>query len=182
MIDTTRDKGATSDTVIHARWVVPVEPERTTLEDYCVVVRNGQISELLPLDKARRDYASADWVERGEHVLIPGLINSHTHAAMSLFRGIADDLPLMTWLNDHIWPAEARWMSPEFVRDGTRLAVAEMLLGGTTCFNDMYFFPNIVAGAAQEMGIRAVVGLIVIDFPTAWANSPMNTLTRAGSA
>ena len=171
MSDEIQRNAGLPDSVIHARWVIPVEPERTTLEDHCVVVRNGRIDGLLPYRQAREQYHSADWVDCTRHVLIPGMINSHTHAAMTLFRGMADDLPLMSWLNEHIWPAEARWMGPDMVRDGTELAVAEMLLSGTTCFNDMYFFPNIVAKTAQAAGIRAVVGLIVIDFPTAWAAS-----------
>jgi 5-methylthioadenosine/S-adenosylhomocysteine deaminase len=104
-----------------------------------------------------------------QHVLMPGLINAHTHASMTLLRGLADDLPLMTWLQDHIWPAEARWVNPDFVRDGTLLAIAEMLRGGVTCFNDMYFFPEAAAAAAREAGIRACLGLIAVDFPTAYA-------------
>ncbi|MGZ4990650.1 MAG: TRZ/ATZ family hydrolase, partial [Methylobacter sp.] len=105
------------------------------------------------------------------HALLPGLINSHTHAAMTLMRGIADDLQLMDWLQNHIWPLEQKWMSEAFVKDGTDLAIAEMILGGTTCFNDMYFFPEITAAQAIHHGIRASVGLIVIDFPTVWAEN-----------
>jgi 5-methylthioadenosine/S-adenosylhomocysteine deaminase len=108
-------------------------------------------------------------VDCRQHALIPGLVNAHTHAAMSLFRGLADDLPLMTWLQQHIWPAEARFGDRQFVREGTRLAAYEMLRGGTTCFNDMYFFPDEAAATATEVGIRAVIGMIVIGFPTAWA-------------
>src|SRR3569832_1167310 len=103
------------------------------------------------------------------NTLIPGLVNAHTHEAMSLFRGLADDLPLMDWLNNHIWPAEGTWVNPEFARDGTELAMAEMLRGGVTCFYDMYFFPDETARAAAEAGMRAAEGMILIDFPTAWA-------------
>ena len=102
-----------------------------------------------------------------QQVLIPGLINLHTHAAMALLRGIADDLPLMDWLKTRIWPAEARHISAAFVRDGTLLACAEMLRGGITCFNDMYFFPEAAAEAASSLGMRAVLGMVVIEFPTA---------------
>ncbi|MDH4135063.1 MAG: TRZ/ATZ family hydrolase, partial [Gammaproteobacteria bacterium] len=102
----------------------------------------------------------------------PGLVNAHTHAAMSLFRGLADDLPLMDWLQNHIWPAEGRWVSAEFVFEGTELAIAEMLKSGTTCFNDMYFFPEAAAQAARDAGMRATIGLILIDFPTAYAQTP----------
>ena len=112
------------------------------------------------------------------HVLIPGLINTHTHAAMSLFRGLADDLPLMTWLNEHIWPAEQRWIGEQFVTDGARLAIAEMIRSGTTCFNDMYFFPDITAAVARQEGIRATVGIIVFDFPSAWGEGPDDYINK----
>ena len=157
------------DALIHARWIVPVEPDLTVLEAHSVAVRHGRIVEVLPTGSARARYTAAEHVDLPDHVLIPGLINAHTHAAMSLFRGLADDLPLMDWLQNHIWPAEAKWASAEFVRDGAQLAIAEMLKSGTTCFNDMYFFPESTAHAAREAGMRAVVGLIVIDFPTVYA-------------
>jgi 5-methylthioadenosine/S-adenosylhomocysteine deaminase len=157
------------DTLIHARWVVPVEPDARALEHWSLAVEGGRIAELLPTAEAVRRYRARETVELASHVLIPGLVNAHTHAAMSLFRGLADDLPLMDWLNHHIWPAEMKWVSPEFVRDGTELAVAEMLKSGTTCFNDMYFFPEETAKVTQDAGMRCVVGLILIDFPSAWA-------------
>ncbi len=157
------------DTLIEARWVVPVEPHGVVHEDYAVAVDAGRILELLPREQARARYRPRARRELREHALIPGLVNTHTHAAMTLLRGLADDLPLMRWLNEHIWPAEARWVGTEFVHDGTQLAMAEMLRGGTTCFNDMYFFPDVVARAASACGMRACVGLIVIDFPSAWA-------------
>lgn len=158
------------DTVIHARWVIPVEPDqRQVLENTCVVVNQGRIVEILDSQTATSKYQAQSVHKFHQHVLIPGLINSHTHAAMSLLRGLADDLPLMDWLNKHIWPAEKRWIDTEFIHDGTQLAAAEMLRSGTTCFNDMYFFPDVVARSASNCGIRAVVGLIVLDFPTAWA-------------
>ena len=109
---------------------------------------------------------------------MPGLVNAHTHLAMNLLRGYADDLPLMSWLNDHIWPAEAKYASYQFVADGTRLAIAELLQSGVTCFNDMYFFPEAVAAVAAETGIRASVGMIVIDFPTTWAQTPDEYLQK----
>jgi len=157
------------DQLIHARWVIPVEPAGEVLPAHTLVVRDGRIAAVLPTEIAARDYTAPRIVQLPRHALIPGFVNAHTHAAMSLFRGLADDLPLKTWLEEHVWPAEARWADREFVRDGTRLAVAEMLLGGTTCFNDMYFFPDEVAAAASEAGIRAVVGMILIGFPSAWA-------------
>jgi 5-methylthioadenosine/S-adenosylhomocysteine deaminase len=158
----------TVDTLLHARWVVPVQPAGA-LDHHSLAMRDGRIVAVLPTAEARATFRGAVELELPDHALIPGLVNAHTHAAMTLMRGLADDLPLMSWLNDHIWPAEARWVSPEFVRDGTRLAIAEMLRGGTTCFSDMYFFPDETARQAEHAGIRAVVGLILIDFPTAWA-------------
>jgi 5-methylthioadenosine/S-adenosylhomocysteine deaminase len=157
------------DTLIHARWIIPVEPHDTVLEHHAIAVHEGRILELLPSAEATVKYHADVPQELEHHLLIPGLVNAHTHAAMSLFRGLADDLPLMDWLQNHIWPAEGQWISPEFVADGTRLAIAEMIRSGTTCFSDMYFFPDEVARVADNAGMRAVVGLILIDFPTVWA-------------
>jgi len=166
------------DTLIHAGWIIPVEPPFDTLERHSLAIHNGIICDLLPTELAKQRYQGTVVENLENHVLLPGLINSHTHAAMSLMRGIADDLPLMDWLQHHIWPLEHQWMSEAFVKDGTDLAIAEMLRGGTTCFNDMYFFPNIAAQQAQQAGIRATVGLIVIDFPTVWANDSDEYLSK----
>lgn len=160
---------STVDTLIHAQWIIPVVPENLVLENHSLAIEGGRILDILPTLEAQEKYLAANELELTGHALIPGLINAHTHASMSLLRGLADDLPLMTWLNEHIWPAEGRWISEEFVHDGTQLAIAEMLRGGTTCFNDMYFFPDVAGRAADVAGIRAVVGLIAIDFPSAWA-------------
>ncbi|MEJ1356170.1 MAG: TRZ/ATZ family hydrolase [Candidatus Sedimenticola sp. (ex Thyasira tokunagai)] len=168
----------TIDTLIHARWIIPVIPEDAVLEHHALAIQGGRILEILPSDQASKKYSAETVHELAQHALIPGLINAHTHAAMSLLRGLADDLPLMTWLNDHIWPAEGRWVSEEFVADGTRLAVAEMLRGGTTCFNDMYFFPDIAGMVSAAAGIRAVMGMIIIDFPSAWAGDADEYLSR----
>ncbi len=159
------------DTLIHARWIIPVEPESVTYDHHSLVVDSGKIIDLLPTELAKQKYQGKTTENLENHALLPGLINCHTHAAMSLMRGIADDLPLMDWLNNHIWPLEQKWMSEAFVKDGTDLAIAEMILGGTTCFNDMYFFPDITAKQAIHHGIRSSVGLIVIDFPSAWARN-----------
>ena len=166
------------DTLIHARWLIPVEPDNTVLDHHSLAIKNGRIHAILATDEARRRYQGAVELKLDQHALIPGLINAHTHAAMSLFRGLADDLPLMEWLNNHIWPAEGAWVSPEFVYDGTRLAMAEMLRGGTTCFNDMYFFPDETARAADAARMRAAVGMILIDFPTAWAANAQDYIDK----
>ena len=157
------------ETLIHARWIIPVEPPDTLHENHAIAIHEGRIVAILPSEQADARYRAQTTHRLAGHALIPGLVNAHTHAAMSLLRGLADDLPLMEWLNQHIWPAERKWVGSEFVHDGVQLAVAEMLRSGTTCFNDMYFFPDITAHVASAAGIRAVVGLIVIDFPTAWA-------------
>jgi len=166
------------DTVIEARWVIPVEPARSVLPGHAVVVDGGRIVAVLPAAEARAKYSSRRHVALTEHALIPGLVNLHTHAAMTLMRGLADDLTLMDWLNHHIWPAEIRHVSDEFVYDGTRLACAEMLRGGVTCFNDMYFFPRATARAALEARMRAVVGLIVIEFPSPYAADAQDYLSK----
>jgi len=166
------------DTLIHARWIIPVEPESVTYEHHTLVINKGKIIDLLPTPEAKRKYTGTNTEQLDNHALLPGLINCHTHAAMTLFRGIADDLPLMDWLQNHIWPLEQKWLSTEFVKDGTDLAIAEMILGGTTCFNDMYFFPDITAEQVLQHGIRAKVGLIVIDFPSAWAKNSDEYITK----
>lgn len=158
------------DTLIDARWVIPVNPHDTVLENHSVAIHDGRILDILPTAEADR-YQSDTRHNLETHALIPGLINAHTHASMNLLRGLADDLPLMTWLNEHIWPAEQKWVNEEFVADGTRHAIAEMMRGGVTCFNDMYFYPDVTARVCADAGMRAVVGLIMIDFPSAWAGS-----------
>lgn len=156
------------DLLINARWIIPVEPDDRVLDHHAVAVHEGRIVDVLPSDAAPRSYRARHEHHLGRHAVLPGLINAHTHTPMALFRGLADDLPLMKWLNDHIWPAERAWVSDEFVADGTRLALAEMIRSGTTCFNDMYFYPEITARIAAQAGIRAVIGLIVLDAPSAW--------------
>ncbi|MCQ4163691.1 TRZ/ATZ family hydrolase [Tahibacter harae] len=167
------------DTLIEARWVVPVEPHGVVLEQHAVALAGGRILDLLPIAEARQKYAPRETCRLDEHALIPGLINAHTHNPMTLMRGIADDLALMTWLKEHIWPAEARAMSAEFVHDGVELAIAEMLRGGTTCCNENYFFPDAQAATYRRYGFRAMVGLPVIEFPSAWARSPDEYLDKA---
>lgn len=166
------------DTLILADWCIPVEPPDTVLNRHAVVIDEGRIKAILPRDEALGRYQPGALVDRPGHVLIPGLVNAHTHAAMCLFRGIADDMPLEQWLGDGVWPAEKRWVDAEFVRDGTRLAIAEMLLGGVTCFSDQYFFPEVVAETAIELHMRAMIGTPVIEFANAWAQDAAQCLGK----
>lgn len=160
------------DTIIHATYIIPVIPRGTILKDHSIILDKGKILAILAQKECTNLYISDETHTLNDHVLMPGLINAHGHAAMSLFRGLADDLPLMEWLNDHIWPAEGKWVSKEFVYDGTQLAIAEMIKSGTSTFSDMYFFPETAAKAACEAGIRAQICCPILDFPTAWGSGP----------
>ena len=166
--------------LIEAGWVVPVEPHGVVLERHAVAVHQGAIVAVLPVDEARERFAPREVVSRPGSVLIPGLVNAHTHNPMTLMRGVADDLALHAWLQHHIWPVEAAVIGPEFVADGVALAIAEMLRGGTTCCNENYFFPDVQAATYKRHGFRARVGLPVIDFPTAWAKTDDEYFDRAG--
>jgi 5-methylthioadenosine/S-adenosylhomocysteine deaminase len=159
------------DTLLHAKWIIPVDNKHRYLEHHCIAIHEEKIIEILPSSEANNKYSADVNRTYHQHALIPGLINSHTHAAMNLFRGLADDLNLMDWLHNHIWPAESAHVNEAFIHTGTELAIAEMIRSGTTCFNDMYFFPDITARVAADAGMRASVGLILIDFPTVWANN-----------
>ncbi len=167
--------------ILLPQWVLTVNDGFECLQETAVVLEDNRIQALIGRDEiAGLDcYAEARVVELPNAVLMPGLVNAHTHASMSLFRGIADDLPLMEWLGDHIWPAEARWVDRQFVNDGLELTVCEMIRSGTTCFSDMYFFPDAVAARSQQLGMRSVVGLIVLDFPTIWAQNADDYLHKA---
>ena len=166
------------DLLIESRWIIPVEPAGVILEDHAVAIDDGKIVAVLQQSDAIRDFVPRQRKQLPHHVLIPGLVNLHTHAAMVLLRGLADDLPLMEWLHGHIWPAERKHVSAQFVHDGTLLACAEMLRGGVTCFNDMYFFPRAAAEAALASGMRAAIGLITLDFPTSYASDGDDYLAR----
>lgn len=160
----------TADTLIHPGWIVPVLPHGVVLENYSIALTGNHISALLP--RAEADRISANRVlELPGHALLPGLVNSHGHAAMSLLRGYADDLSLMPWLEQHIWPMEAAHVSSEFVRDGVELAIAEMIRSGTTSFSDMYFFPDAAAAAAERLGMRCQLTFPILDAPTVWAQN-----------
>jgi len=167
-----------ADILIHSQWVLPVDPADRVLTDHALAIGEGRILALVPSAQARVEIQARQTLELPGHVLIPGLINAHTHSPMTLMRGLADDLPLMTWLNEHIWPAERRWVDPDFVAAGTRLAALEMLRSGTTCFNDMYFYPEVTAAVVAEAGMRALVGMIVLDFPTNFAEGADDYLRK----
>lgn len=168
------------DLLVEAGYVVPVEPHGVVLEDHAVAVRDGAIVAVLPREQARARFRPAGVVSRPDGVLLPGFVNAHTHNPMTLMRGIADDLPLKVWLQQHIWPIEAAVMAPDFIADGITLAIAEMLRGGTTCCNENYFFPDVQAAVYRRHGFRARVGLPVIDFPTAWATGDDEYFDKAG--
>jgi 5-methylthioadenosine/S-adenosylhomocysteine deaminase len=158
------------DLLIEAEWVIPVQPSGVVLEHHAVAVNQGCIVAIAPTRDARERYAPRETVSRPGHALIPGLVNIHCHSAMVLMRGLADDLPLMSWLQDHIWPTEAKFVGVEMVADGTLIAAAELFRGGVTCVNEMYYFPEVAAATLKRVGMRAAVGLTVIEFPTAWAS------------
>jgi len=168
------------DVIIEAGWVVPVVPHGVVLQDHAVAISGKKILAVLPTAEARIRFEPAETVSRPDAALMPGLVNAHAHNPMSLLRGIADDLPLKVWLQQHIWPVEAAVIGPDFVADGVTLAIAEMLRGGTTCCNENYFFPDVQAATYKRHGFRARVGLPVIDFPTAWARSDDEYFDRAG--
>lgn len=157
------------DTLVTARWVLPVEPDERVLDDHAVAIRGGRIVAVLPAAEARERFDAAEILLRPHHVLMPGLVNAHTHAAMVLLRGRAENLLLGPWLRSAIWPLERRWVDPEYVRDGTELAIAEMLRGGVTCFSDDHLWPEVVAQASAELHMRASVGLVVTEAATSWA-------------
>jgi 5-methylthioadenosine/S-adenosylhomocysteine deaminase len=158
------------DTLIHPGWIVPAVPEGDVLTGFSIALVDNKIAAIVPTEEAATINATEVY-SLPEHVLLPGLINTHGHAAMSLLRGYADDLALNPWLEKHIWPAEAEHVNEEFVHDGVELAIAEMIRSGTTCFSDMYFFPNITAEVSQQMLMRCQIAFPVFDFPTIWASN-----------
>ena len=166
------------DSLIHARWIIPIEPAGTVLEHHALAVHQGRIIDIIDSSEADARYSATSVIQLQGHALLPGLINTHGHAAMTLMRGMADDLPMMTWLHEYIWPTEQKWISADFVYDGSLLACAEMLRGGITCFNDMYFFPEETVRAVEQAGMRATVGLIVVDFPSSWAQDADDYLNK----
>lgn len=161
----------TTPTLIHARWIITCDTQNQVLENHCLVMQADKIKAILPSKTAKDTYPNAPEQHYADHALLPGFINCHTHLAMNVFRGLADDLPLMTWLQHHIWPAEAEWVSAEMVRDGSLLAMAEMIRCGTTYFNDMFFYPEETAKAAELAGLRGHVAMHIMLIPNNWAKS-----------
>ena len=170
------------DVIIETRWLLPIVPHETLLEQQAVVIKDGVIVDVCAISIASQRYQASEVVQLDEHVLMPGLVNLHTHAAMSLMRGLADDLPLMPWLHKHIWPAETQLVSPTFVRDGTLLACAEMLAGGITTFNDMYFYPQAAAEASMQAGMRVNLGLVVLEFSSNYARDAEDYIDKGTKA
>lgn len=165
-------------TLIHGKTIIPMNANAENssnkispvLANCSLAIQDGRILDILPTQEAAKKYSSESTLNYDHHIIIPGLINAHTHAAMTLFRGLAHDLHLMEWLENHIWPAEQKWVNEDFVQLGSQLAIAEMLRGGVTCFNDMYFFAETTAQVATKSGIRAHIGMILLDFPTQYAD------------
>ncbi|MCB1914715.1 MAG: TRZ/ATZ family hydrolase [Rhodocyclaceae bacterium] len=166
------------DLLLRPRWLIRVEPDCQPLAGHALAIRDGRIVAVLPTEAANERFAPDRVEDLPDHVLMPGMVNAHTHAAMNLLRGLGDDLALMDWLQQAIWPAEGRHVSAEFVRDGTTLAAAEMLRGGITAFNDMYFFPDAAAAAVDRIGMRAQLGVVVIEFASSYASGPDDYLGK----
>jgi 5-methylthioadenosine/S-adenosylhomocysteine deaminase len=169
-------------TVLFPRWIIPVAPRGDVLTGHALVIEGATIREIMPAEQARIAYAQASQISLPDHAVMPGFVNLHAHSAMSLLRGLADDLALMDWLNHHIWPAEKVHVSDEFVYDGTSLAMAEMIRGGTTTVNDMYFHHEAVARAAIHAGMRTVIGASILEFPTSYASNADDYIGKALAA
>jgi len=167
------------DLIVCGDHVIPMDGDYSAIEDGAVAVIGTKIAAVDTRANVTAKYSSDDVIDGKDRVVLPGLINTHTHAAMVFMRGMADDMPLKVWLEEHIWPAENRWLSPEFVNDAVELAVAEMLKAGVTTYNDMYFFEGVPAEVSKRMGIRAMLGAGVIDFPTKTTTGPDDCIEKA---
>ncbi|GAB9476986.1 5-methylthioadenosine/s-adenosylhomocysteine deaminase, partial [Globisporangium polare] len=168
-----------ADLVIFANQIIPVVPRDVVLENHAVVVKDMRIIDVLPREQVAAKYEAASTKDLKDHVLIPGLVNAHTHSAMTLLRGLSDDKSLCDWLAQDIWPTEGKFVSPQFVKDGMTHAAAEMIRGGTTCSNDMFFFPQQAIEVLERVGMRGAVGQTVMEFPTAYASGPDEYFEKA---
>lgn len=175
---TALDTNNTADLIVVPEWLIPISPRGAVLTEHALAVRDGLIVDIFPSSELDQ-WSSETLHHLPDQALLPGLINAHGHAAMTLLRGYADDLPLMPWLEEHIWPAEQTHVSEEFVRDGSALAIAEMLLRGTTSFSDMYFFPDAVAELCLQTGIRSQLASPIFDFPSAWGSGADDYISKA---
>ena len=166
------------DQIAHAKWIITGEKNQQILENHALLIDKGVIVNILPSAEAKTLYHAKQVDNYAYHAVMPGLVNAHTHLGMNYFRGLGCDLKLMDWLNDYIWPAEKKWLSPEFVYDVSMFAMAEMIRSGTTTFNDMFYFPEVIAEAAIMAGMRGFIGITVIDFPTAWSKDTNDSLQK----
>ncbi|HYA31546.1 MAG TPA: amidohydrolase, partial [Thermodesulfovibrionales bacterium] len=171
-----RDK---ADCIVRGAYVLPMDAEFTVITDGAVAVKDGKVEDVGEYGEIISQYDSEEIIGGEGRVVIPGLINTHTHAAMVYFRGLADDLPLREWLEKHIWPAESKWLSPQFISDATELACLEMLKAGITTYNDMYFFEDAAAISIRKMGMRALLGAGILDFPSVSAETTSEYLENA---
>lgn len=169
-----------ADCIVRAEYVLPMDAHLSVMTDGAVAVSDGKIACLGSYEEIAARYESSSIMGGSGRVILPGLINTHTHAAMVYFRGLADDLPLKEWLENHIWPAESQWLSPEFVSDAVELACLEMVKAGITTYNDMYFFGDAAGSATKKVGMRAVLGAGIVDFPTVAAKTMDEYLGKAG--
>jgi 5-methylthioadenosine/S-adenosylhomocysteine deaminase len=167
------------DKIIHARWLIPLDKNDRFLENHSIIIDDGKIINISARNLAEKEFESDNITSLDHHIALPGFINCHTHSPMNLFRGVADDLPLKQWLTEHIWPAEQNIITPETTQLGSLLAIAEMIRGGTTCFNDHYFFPEATENAAISSGIRASLGLQVFNVETLWSKNETEALNKA---
>ena len=167
------------DLIIESKWIAPIIPEQSLLTDYAVVIKDKKIVAVCPQKDLASQYVASNSIQLSEHILMPGLINAHGHAPMTLLRGMADDMPLDDWLNTRIWPLEEKFVNHEFVESGAELAIAEMILSGTTSFADMYFYPGQVAKAAIRSNMRVQLASPILDFPTVWAKSSEEYIAKA---
>lgn len=166
------------DQIAHAKWIVTGEKKQHVLENHALLIDKGVILNIIPSAEAKEKYHAKQVDNYSYHALLPGLVNAHTHLGMNYFRGLGCDLMLMDWLNGYIWPAEKKWLSSEFVQEASLFAMAEMIRSGTTCFNDMFYFPEAIADATITAGMRGCIGITVIDFPTAWSKDTSESLEK----
>lgn len=169
------------DYIIYADYVLPMDESLAVIKDGAIAVKGTKVLKVGTSQEIFKKYSPRAIINGSQHVVFPGLINTHTHAAMVYFRGIADDQPLKEWLENHIWPAENQWLSPEFISDAIELACLEMLKGGITTYNDMYFYEDAAGKATKRVGMRAVLGVGLLDFPTKSAGTTEEYFANAES-